>query len=169
HARVSTEPLRAAGPAATGVVHPILFGETLVGTLAVGRRENAHPFSELQIEVIRTFAEFIAIQIVNLRHQEEQVGARILTRELEIARSIQQASFPRTLPQLGNFSLAGRWESARQVAGDFYDAMPLGDHSMLLVVADVMGKGVPAAMFATITCALIRSLAPPHHQPSDRK
>ncbi|MDF3056455.1 MAG: uncharacterized protein K0R17_670 [Rariglobus sp.] len=167
HARLPSEPLRAAGPRAGGLVHPVLFGETLVGTLAVGRRENAGPFSELQAEVIRTFAEFLAIQIVNLRHQEEQIGARLITRELEIARSIQKASFPRSLPQLGNFSLAGRWESARQVAGDFYDAMPLGDHSLLLVVADVMGKGVPAAMFATITRALIRAMAPHHHQPAD--
>ncbi len=165
--RLAPDPLRATGPKATGIVHPILFGETLVGTLAVGRTETGPPFSELQAEVIRTFAEFIAIQIVNLRHQEEQVGARIMTRELEIARSIQRASFPRLLPQLGNFSLAGRWESARQVAGDFYDAMPLGDHSMLLVVADVMGKGVPAAMFATITRALIRAMAPHHHQPAE--
>lgn len=167
HARHPEEPLRAAGLKATGLVHPVLFGETLVGTLAVGRRASALPFSELESEVIRTFCEFLAIQIVNLRHQEEQVDARMMTRELEIARSIQKASFPRTLPQLGNFSLAGRWESARQVAGDFYDAMPIGDHSMLLVVADVMGKGVPAAMFATITRALIRALAPHHHQPAD--
>ncbi len=167
HARHPEEPLRAAGLKATGLVHPVLFGETLVGTLAVGRRASALPFSELESEVIRTFCEFLAIQIVNLRHQEEQVDARMMTRELEIARSIQKASFPRSLPQLGNFSLAGRWESARQVAGDFYDAMPIGDHSMLLVVADVMGKGVPAAMFATITRALIRALAPHHHQPAD--
>ncbi len=167
HSRLAADPLHAAGPQAGGLVQPILFGETLVGTLAVGRRETDLPFSDLQVEVIRTFAEFIAIQIVSLRHQEEQVGARVLTRELEIARSIQLASFPRCLPQLGNFSLAGRWESARQVAGDFYDALPLGEDSMLLVVADVMGKGVPAAMFATITRALIRALASQYrHQPA---
>lgn len=166
-ARNPDEPLRVAGLKANGIVHPVLFGETLVGTLAVGCNESAQPFSDLQSEVIRTFSEFLAIQIVNLRHQDEKIDARIMVRELEIARSIQKASFPRSLPQLGNFSLAGRWESARQVAGDFYDAMPLGDHSMLLVVADVMGKGIPAAMFATITRALIRALAPHHHQPAD--
>lgn len=167
HSFLPSEPLRVAGSRAAGLVQPILFGETLIGTLAVGRRETDLPFSELQAEVIRTFAEFIAIQIVNLRHQEEQVGTRIMTRELEVARSIQRASVPRSLPQVGNFSIAGRWESARQVAGDFYDALPLGDHSMLLVVADVMGKGVPAAMFVTITRALIRTLAMQNHPPAE--
>ncbi len=166
-ARRSADPLRAAGSKATGLVHPLLFGETLVGTLAVGRRKDGPAFSELQIEVLRTFSEFIAIQIVNLRYQEEQASSRIVTRELEIARSIQRASFPRSLPQAGGFTLAGCWESARQVAGDFYDALPIGDHSLLLVVADVMGKGVPAAMFATITRSLIRAMSVHHCQPAE--
>lgn len=154
-------------PHTSGLVQPVLFGDTLVGTLAIGRRRDAKAFSELQTEVIRTFAEFMAIQVVNLRHQEAHAGAKVMRRELEIARSIQQASFPRSLPQAGAFTVAGRWQSARQVAGDFYDAIPLGDRSLLLVVADVMGKGVPAAMFATITRALVRALAFQHRRPSD--
>ena len=60
---------------------------------------------------------------------------------------------------LGGFQLAANWESARQVGGDFYDAFPLGDDSLLLVVADVMGKGVPAAIFSTIMRSLVRAMA----------
>jgi serine phosphatase RsbU (regulator of sigma subunit) len=73
---------------------------------------------------------------------------------------------PRSLPQLRDFGLAASWESARQVGGDFYDAIPLSDHSMLLVVADVMGKGVPAAMFATIMRSLVRAMAVRSHHPA---
>jgi serine phosphatase RsbU (regulator of sigma subunit)/anti-sigma regulatory factor (Ser/Thr protein kinase) len=159
------EPLRAAGPNASGIVQPLLFGDKLLGTLAIGRREVGEPFTALQAEMIRTFSEFMAVQVMNIRHREEQVHARLVAHELEIAHRIQRALLPRTLPQLGGFRLAGNWESARQVGGDFYDAVALGDHSLLLVVGDVMGKGVPAAIFATITRSLLRALAVRSHNP----
>jgi serine phosphatase RsbU (regulator of sigma subunit)/anti-sigma regulatory factor (Ser/Thr protein kinase) len=165
------EPLRITGPNSAGLVHPLLFGDKLLGTLAIGRRDvnprnTETPFSALQAEMIRTFAEFMAVQVVNARHHEEQVHARLVAHELEIAHRIQRALLPRTLPQLGGFRLAANWESARQVGGDFYDAFPLGDHSLLLVVADVMGKGVPAAIFATITRSLLRAMAARSHHPA---
>lgn len=166
----ATDPLRAAGPAAVGLVQPLLFGDQLLGTLAIGRgeglAEDEPPFSALEAEMIRTFAEFMAVQVVNMRHQEEQVTARLVAHELEIAHRIQRALLPRSLPQLGGFRLAGNWESARQVGGDFYDAFTLDDHSLLLVVADVMGKGVPAAIFATITRSLLRAMAVRSHHPA---
>ncbi len=165
-ARPGLEPLRATGPEANGLVQPLLFGDKLLGTLAIGRREGGTPFSVLQAEMIRTFSEFMAMQVVNARHLEEQVHARLVAHELDIAHRIQRALLPRSLPQLAGFRLAASWESARQVGGDFYDAIPLGDHSMLLVVADVMGKGVPAAMFATIMRSLLRAMAGRSHHPA---
>ncbi len=162
----ANDPLRLAGLRATGIVQPLLFGDKLLGTLAVGRRESDAPFSALQAEMIRTFAEFMSVQLMNVRHREEQVQSRLVAHELEIAHRIQRALLPRTLPQLSGFRLAGNWESARQVGGDFYDAFPLGAHSLLLVVADVMGKGVPAAIFATITRSLLRALAVRTHHPA---
>lgn len=173
---VGFDPLRAIGPDAHGIVQPLLFNDKLVGTIAIGRREVSAtgssegradpPFSALQAEMIRTFAEFMAVQVVNARHLEEQVHARLVAHELDIAHRIQRALLPRTLPQLGGFRLSANWESARQVGGDFYDAIKLDDHSLLLVVADVMGKGVPAAMFATIMRSLLHAMAPRSHHPA---
>lgn len=166
------DPLRIAGAQASGIVQPLLFGDKLIGTLAIGRGETAAPpqaeppFSVLQVEMIRTFAEFMAMHVVNARHLLEQVHSRLVEHELEIAHQIQRALLPRSLPQLSGFGLSANWESARQVGGDFYDAIPLSDHSMLLVVADVMGKGVPAAMFATIMRSLIRAMAVRSHHPA---
>src|SRR4029434_11127006 len=57
------------------------------------------------------------------------------------------------------------WESARQVGGDFYDAFALDDHSLLLAVGDVMGKGVPDSLFATSTRSLLRALSIRAHHP----
>lgn len=154
----ASDPLRVAGPDAHGLVYPLVFADNLVGTVAVGRRKGGW-FGELQDEVVRTFAEFLAIQTVNFRQRAEEVRNRVFARELEIARDIQRSLLPLSLPQLAGFGLAGGWQTAREVGGDFYDAIPLSDHSLLLVVADVMGKGVPAALFATIIRGLLRGLS----------
>ena len=86
--------------------------------------------------------------------------------ELDMARVIQRSLLPVTLPQLPGFSLAGAWKCAREVGGDFYDAISLGDHTTLLMIADVMGKGVPAALFATNLRGLLRGLSARYHDPA---
>ena len=153
------EPLRAVGPECAGLVCPLCFGGTLVGTIAVGRRNGDFPLGRLQDEVIRAFAEFLAIQTLNIRRQKSEVRGLVIARELEIAKTIQHLLLPRTLPQVSGFSVAGGWQSAREVGGDFYDAIALDDHSILLMIADVMGKGVPAALFATTMRGLLLGLA----------
>src|SRR5262249_36044080 len=80
---------------------------------------------------------------------KSDVGGSLPTpRELEIARKIQQSLLPRSFPRLTGLTFAGFCHSAQQVGGDFYDVLPLTATSALIVVADVMGKGVPAALFA---------------------
>ena len=161
-----SEPLRSVGPDGAGLVCPLCFGETLVGTIAVGRRNGDFPLGRLQDEVIRTFAEFLSIQTLNLSRQKDEVHNRVVARELEIAQDIQHLLLPRTLPQLPGFSMAGGWQSAREVGGDFYDAIALDSQRILLMIADVMGKGVPAALFATTMRGLLRGLASRSSDPS---
>ncbi|HVV73196.1 MAG TPA: PP2C family protein-serine/threonine phosphatase, partial [Verrucomicrobiae bacterium] len=90
-----------------------------------------------------------------------------LANELAIARTIQQSLLPKSFPTLPGFGLAGFCQSAREIGGDFYDAMLLGEGSLLLVVADVMGKGVPAALFAASLRMLIRSMAERASSPAE--
>jgi serine phosphatase RsbU (regulator of sigma subunit)/anti-sigma regulatory factor (Ser/Thr protein kinase) len=161
-----SEPLRTVGPEGAGLVCPLCFGDILVGTIAVGRRNGDFPLGRLQDDVIRAFAEFLAIQTLNLSRRKEEVHNRVVARELEIAQNIQHLLLPRTLPQLPGFSLAGGWQSAREVGGDFYDAIALDGQRLLLMIADVMGKGVPAALFATTMRGLLRGLASRTSDPS---
>jgi sigma-B regulation protein RsbU (phosphoserine phosphatase) len=87
--------------------------------------------------------------------------------ELEAAREIQESLLPKAFPPLPGFGLAGFCLSARQVGGDFYDVVSLGPDSALLVVADVMGKGVPAALFAGKLRTLVRALAESEARPGE--
>jgi serine phosphatase RsbU (regulator of sigma subunit) len=87
--------------------------------------------------------------------------------ELAVARAIQRSLLPKHFPVIPGFSLAGFCESAREVGGDFYDAISLEDQTLLLVVADVMGKGVPAALFAASLRMVIRSQAASSGSPAE--
>jgi serine phosphatase RsbU (regulator of sigma subunit)/anti-sigma regulatory factor (Ser/Thr protein kinase) len=161
------DPLGQKLPRSVGLVQPIARGETLLGTLAIGRFEVEKPFTVDQVEVIYTFCEFLAIQIVNARLQKEQVDLKLTAHELEIARNIQQSLLPKTFPALPGYGLSGFCLSARQVGGDFYDVLSLSDQQALLIVADVMGKGVPAALFAATLHTLFHTTAEWAHTPSE--
>lgn len=161
------DPLQPLQPMSVGFVHPFFFAETLIGTLTIGKTSNQSAFTAAHVNVIHTFADFLAIQIVNARLRDEQINHRLVTHELEIARGIQRALLPKQLPQLRGFGLAGFCESARHVGGDIYDAVQVDENSALLVIADVMGKGVPAAMFAAILRSVLRGAPELANQPAE--
>ena len=160
------DPLHEFQVGSTGLVRPCFFAGSLIGTLTVGKRGANPTFTAAQTNIVHTFADFLVIQIINARLREEHVGNRLISHELEIAKSIQRALLPKTLPQLPSFSLAGYCESARQVGGDFYDALRVNDDCTLLTIADVMGKGIPAAMFAAILRTLLRASPEMASQPA---
>jgi serine phosphatase RsbU (regulator of sigma subunit) len=93
-----------------------------------------------------------------------EVGRRILLEkqrlegELELARQIQQQLLPAGEPSVPGFQLAGRSTPARQVGGDYYDFIPLGDERTLFVMADVSGKGAPAAILMSGVRAALHSI-----------
>jgi phosphoserine phosphatase RsbU/P len=99
---------------------------------------------------------------------QEQVLARALQREFDIAREIQAGFLPERLPTVAGWELAARFRPARQVAGDFYDVFPLpGGERIALVVADVCDKGVGAALFMALFRSLLRALATQPHGPEN--
>jgi sigma-B regulation protein RsbU (phosphoserine phosphatase) len=88
----------------------------------------------------------------------------LLEREMEIARRIQASFLPEELPQFPGWEIAARFQPARQVAGDFYDAFPLVQNRRLaLVIGDVCDKGVGAALFMALFRTLIRAFAQQHY------
>lgn len=78
-------------------------------------------------------------------------------KELDIAKGIQQSFLPETAPSIPGIDLAGFNMPALEVGGDFYDFIPVGDDNWGLVIADVSGKGVPAALFMALSRTLIRA------------
>ncbi len=79
--------------------------------------------------------------------------------ELQIARDIQMSFLPEKLPRIPAYDLAAMSLPAKEVGGDFYDAIPLPDERLGIVMADVSGKGVPAALFMALSRTVVRAHA----------
>ena len=90
-----------------------------------------------------------------------------LEREVEIAREVQRELLPRSVPHIAGLELAGVCLPAIGVGGDYYDYLPLAEGRVGLVIADVSGKGIPAALLMAGLQASVRSLALPGMPPCD--
>lgn len=149
------DPLRALLSDSHGLAHPICVAEKLIGVVTIGRRTGV-PFKAGEVNVIQLFADFLGIQIRNAELREAQIRARVMDRELEIAATIQQSLLPKKLPAVHGFEVVGHCRSALQIGGDFYDVIST-ENGLLLAIADVMGKGLSAALFAAVLRAQIRA------------
>jgi serine phosphatase RsbU (regulator of sigma subunit) len=90
-----------------------------------------------------------------------------MERELEIAREVQRELLPRTFPEVEGLELAGACHPAIGVGGDYYDFLTFGDQKVGLVIADVSGKGIPAALLMAGLQGSVRSTAAPGTPPSE--
>jgi len=140
-------------------VCPILFRDETIGVLSVARRQVDPYFTAGETRLIGAVADFVGIaRTVALVQEQRQVQQRT-DRELEIAAEIQRSLLPSAFPETGKFRIFGVSQAAHEVGGDYFDVLPIEGKGMLLVIADVMGKGMPAALLATILRTTIRAHA----------
>ncbi len=143
--------------------HQLLFAVPLFikndnfGTLLVQEAPGGLRFRARRLDIINGIAQQAALAIQNDRLQEEMVVRERLETEVQLARQIQQTFIPETLLLLPGWDLAARWRTARQVGGDFYDVMELPGGRIGLFIADVADKGIPAALFMSLTRTLVRA------------
>ncbi len=97
----------------------------------------------------------------NLRLLEENLDKRRLEEQLAMARQVQEQFLPKVLPPTPGLEVAAICEFSQEVAGDYYDVIPISDASTLLVVADVAGKGAGAAMLMANLRASLRTISSP--------
>ena len=86
-----------------------------------------------------------------VRHQRDQ-----LLQDLELAAQVQRMFLPIHRPSIPGLDIAGMMQPARGVSGDYYDYIPIDEHTIQIVIADVAGKGVPAALLMSATAAAVQ-------------
>jgi len=145
-------------------------GLTLSGLIAVGWKFSFVVTLAFGIPLFlyhRT-KEHLERRNVELQQKVERGTARLEMQEAELqrAREIQQSLLPRNIPQIPGFEIAGAWQPASMVSGDYYDVLPLGDHKLGICIADVSGKGVSAALLMANVQAAVRAYANESESPA---
>jgi len=160
------------------IAAPLKVGERVTGVIALGSTLPM-PYTAAELKLLCTLALQTATAIENARlfertvqaalererlmalHQQTEIARAKLESELNLAARIQSALFPAELPSLPGYDIAARNRPARQCGGDYYDAIvfgPAGAGRILLCVADVSGKGLPASLVMSNMQATLRAL-----------
>lgn len=155
-------PGEAAGLPAGCVLFPLRSGDSASGVVVCGPKLGGRAFTEADLEFGSGLVAQASVALDNAWHFRETLVKQQLEKELALAASIQADLFPKTLPQLEGSDLAARNRQARQVGGDYYDALPYGSSGAkephLLCVADISGKGISAALLMSCIQATLRAL-----------
>jgi len=128
-----------------------------IGLVYVDNRLQAGIFGPDDLDLLQAVANTAAVAIENARLHEREIERARLDRELEVARQIQTSLMPQSAPQFPGFDIAGFWQAAHEVGGDFYDFVPRPDGGLGIVIGDVTDKGVPAALFMALARTTVRS------------
>ena len=140
------------------VAAPLLDPDGCLGIIVLNSRVQVRQFSEGDMDLLTSLASVAALRIRNVALAEEAAARRELERELELARRIQVALLPDSLPEIPGYELHGGNIPSRGVSGDFYEIIGRGDGAeFLTLVADVSGKGMSASLLAAALEALTAS------------
>ena len=130
-----------------------------LGVLAVADKESRDgsvlDFTATDARLLSLFANQAAAAIETARLHKEAIEKERIERELELAAAIQREILPRSLPEIAGVELAAANLPTRQVGGDYYDFFPLSNGRLGFLVADVSGKGVPAALLVSTVHAAV--------------
>jgi len=140
------------------VLIPMRIQNETKGALAFGDKITRLPFTDDELNFLTTLANLSIISIENARLFEETLEKQRLEEELMIARDIQNRLLPDACPKIDNFQIAASNVPSRQVGGDYYDCFKIDDRRYGICIADVSGKGVPAALIMSNLQASLHAL-----------
>ncbi len=141
------------------VIIPVYHKGNPLAYLVIGSlntHANSNPLSNLNF--IQTLTNIIIVAIENKRLAKENVKQEVYRKELQVASEMQQLLFPSNLPNNSKLDISAKYIPHHKVSGDYYDYIPLNDEEFIVCIADVSGKGVPAAMLMANFQATIRTL-----------
>ena len=140
----------------------LLPGEKQIeGILTLGEKRFGERYRAEDLELLATIGDQAGTALSGSRLHEEALEKRRMEEELTVARHIQRSLLPARVPERDGVEIAAMTRPCRQVGGDFYDFLDYGSEGLGLAVADVSGKGVPAALILSSLQATLRAEARP--------
>ncbi len=146
---------------------PMFLQERLIGAIMVGKKLSGNVFSQEDMDLLSTVGSQAAIAIENARLHRAEIDQQKILEELALARKIQEGLLPKENPSIEGLDVAGVAIPAQVVGGDYYDFIELGKKKLLVVVADVSGKGMSAALYMSKIQGMVQLAAHMYPSPTE--
>jgi sigma-B regulation protein RsbU (phosphoserine phosphatase) len=142
------------------IVIPVTHKSDTLALVFVGGLDRSDPRYENEdgIRFIQALSNIIIVAIENKKFARKQLEQEAFRKELEIASDVQQFLFPEKLPNTEKLKIEASYLPHDLVGGDYYDYIPINKNQFLICVADVSGKGIPAALMMSNFQAVLRTL-----------
>lgn len=134
-------------------------GETC-GVLCLGPKMTGQPYQPDEVEFLYALGNLAFVSLQNAYLVQQQLEKERLEEEMRLARLIQEGLQPATIPEVPGLDIAALAIPSRHVAGDYYDLVELDGDRLLVAIADVTGKGMPASLLMSNLQAALHSLTP---------
>jgi len=158
-AYLANEELPAADCSGSTLIVPIKVKNDLIGFICLGGKSNGEEYDQEDMRFLDAIVEQVGVGISNLRLSGQE-------QELEEARDIQRGLLPKAIPQAEGCEISGAWRPARIVSGDYFDVLKLDESHVALCIADVSGKGMPAALLMSNVQAAVKAFASADVEPA---
>jgi sigma-B regulation protein RsbU (phosphoserine phosphatase) len=138
------------------MVAPIISNDEVIGVFDL-ESDQFNAYSEDDLEVLMMLASQVAIIIEKVMLHEQLIEKKRLEGQLEVARQVQLALLPPQDPEIAGYDISAYNFPTEEVSGDYYDWVKIYDNQIGVVIADVAGKGVPAAILMAFLRASLRA------------
>ena len=153
-------------PICSALCVPILYRGEVLGVIYGDRVTQGSTYQPADVDFLAAIAQQVGVGISNLRLFQEHVRSQRMYAELEQARVIQQTLLPDKMLNVGRVRIEGLNEPSSAVSGDYFDYFDLGDGRVGMIIADVTGHGLPAALvMANLQSAIRVALTPGERLP----
>ena len=137
----------------------MIYEDELTGLIALGQKKSGKFYRREDINLLNILANQSAVAIENAQMVEEVIEKERMEEELSIARDLQVSMLPAECPTVAGFDIAAYSLSAREVGGDFYDFIEMGEDRAGFVIGDVTGKSVSGALVMSASRSVFRMLS----------
>jgi sigma-B regulation protein RsbU (phosphoserine phosphatase) len=138
----------------------LYFQGEKMAVIGIGNRANDEPYSKSDFDFLQSLGNLALLSIQKTELLEERIEKEQLEKEIDIARDIQQGLFPDPIPTDPNLDIAAKNIPSLQMGGDYFDILEAPGNRLLIAIADVTGKGTPAALLMANLQAMLHVLLP---------
>lgn len=141
------------------LIIPLEIKNKISGFMICGEKMTGISFTKDEIEFLESLASIAAISLENIKLFREMIEKQKIEEDIRIAREIQKNLLPKNFPQSDVYEIFGMNIPSKKVGGDYFDCFRISEEKILILIADVVGKGIPASLIMSNLQAMIKTIS----------